>query len=167
MSDMKELRDKTAIVGVGYSEKQGTVPNKTVMSLALEACKNAIEDAGLKKDDIDGLLLQPTMGQTHSYNVAANLGIHLGFTANEDVMGASGGCIAQHAACRWLQVRPNTCCVSMPPLRNLPGRSRGAAGAPAESRLLAYSGPPCSMPWLPGAECMNSAQVRIPGAISL
>jgi acetyl-CoA acetyltransferase len=98
MSDMKELRDKTAIVGVGYSEKQGTVPNRTVMSLALEACKSAIEDAGLKKEDIDGLLLQPTMGQTHSYNVAANLGIHLGFTANEDVMGASGGCIAQHAA---------------------------------------------------------------------
>jgi acetyl-CoA acetyltransferase len=96
--ELKDMRDKTAVVGVGYTAKQGTVPDTTVMRLALEASKNAIEDAGLKKDDIDGLLIQPVMGSTHSYNIAAELGINLRFTANEDVMGASGGCIAQHAA---------------------------------------------------------------------
>ena len=93
----KDLRDKAAIVGVGYTAQQGTVPNRTAMSLALEASKNAIEDAGLKGEDIDGLLLQPVMG-THSYNVAAHLGINLRFTANHDVMGASANCIAHHAA---------------------------------------------------------------------
>ncbi len=96
--DTRDLRDKAAIVSVGYTAKQGTLPGVTDMSLALEACKNAIEDAGLKKDDIDGLLLQPTMGGVHSYNIAANLGIDLRFTGNLDVMGASSGCIAQYAA---------------------------------------------------------------------
>ena len=95
--DLKDLRDKAAIVGVGYSERQGTVPDTTSMRLALEASKSAIEDAGLKMQDIDGLIIQPVMGG-HSYNVAAQMGIDLRFTANHDVMGASSGCIAQHAA---------------------------------------------------------------------
>ena len=94
----KDFRDKAAIVGVGYTAQQGTVPDRTAMSLALEASKNAIEDAGLRAQDIDGLLLQPVMGAAHSYTVAAHLGINLGFTANEDVMGASANCIAHHAA---------------------------------------------------------------------
>ncbi len=96
--ELKDLKDKTAIVGVGYTEKQGTVPDTTVMRLALEASKNAIEDAGLKREDIDGLIIQPVMGTAHSYTIGAKLGINLRFTANEDVMGASSGCIAQHAA---------------------------------------------------------------------
>jgi acetyl-CoA acetyltransferase len=96
--ELKDFRDKAAIVGVGYSAKQGTVPGVSVMRLALEACKDAIEDAGLKKEDVDGLLLQPVMGATHSYNLAAHMGMHLRFTANEDAMGASGGFIAQSAA---------------------------------------------------------------------
>ena len=96
--ELKDLKDKAAIVGVGYTARQGTVPDTGVMKLALEACKNAIEDAGLRREDIDGLLLQPTMGSTHSYNLAAHMGMDLRFTANEDAMGASAGCIAQHAA---------------------------------------------------------------------
>jgi acetyl-CoA acetyltransferase len=83
---------------VGYSKQQGTVPDTTTMRLALEAAKDAIEDAGLKREDIDGLLLQPTMSGLHSYTIAARLGIDLRYTANQDVMGASSGCIAQTAA---------------------------------------------------------------------
>jgi acetyl-CoA acetyltransferase len=96
--ELSDLRDKTAIVGVGYTEKQGTVPGRSAMSFAIEASKNAIEDAGLKKEDIDGLLIQPTMGQ-QSYTVAAHLGLdNLKLLANEDVMGASAPCITSHAA---------------------------------------------------------------------
>lgn len=97
--DLKDLRDKAAIVAVGYSDKQGTVPDTSEMHLALEACKSAIEDAGLKREDIDGLLIQPSIGGSiHSYDIAAQLGLDLRFTANVDVMGASSGCIAQYAA---------------------------------------------------------------------
>ena len=95
--ELRELRDKTAIVGVGYSERQGKVADSTPMRLALEAAKSAIEDAGLKTQDIDGLLIQPVMGG-HSYDIAARMGIDLRYTANVDVMGASSGCITSHAA---------------------------------------------------------------------
>jgi acetyl-CoA acetyltransferase len=95
--DLKDLKNKTAIVGVGYSKRQGKVPDATSMRLALEAAKDAIDDAGLKTSDIDGLLIQPVMGG-HSYDIAAQMGIDLRFTANVDVMGASSGCITNVAA---------------------------------------------------------------------
>lgn len=97
--DTKDLRDKAAIVAVGYSDKQGTVPDTSEMHMALEASKSAIESAGLKREDIDGLLIQPAIGASiHSYDIAAQLGIDLRFTGNLDVMGASSGCIAQFAS---------------------------------------------------------------------
>ncbi len=95
---LSDLKDKTAIVGVGYTQQQGTVPGRSALSFAQEAARNAIEDAGLKKDDIDGLLIQPTMG-LQSYHVAAQLGFdNLKLLANEDVMGATAPCITAHAA---------------------------------------------------------------------
>lgn len=48
-------KDKYAVVGVGYTP-QGKIPDRTSMSFHLEASANAIADAGLKKDDIDGLI---------------------------------------------------------------------------------------------------------------
>ncbi|MEE8418946.1 MAG: thiolase family protein [Dehalococcoidales bacterium] len=93
-----DMKNKAAIVGVGYTEEQGTVPDRSALSFAAEASKNAIEDAGLKLEDIDGLLIQPTIGQ-QSYTVAAHLGLdNLRLLANEDAMGASAACITNHAA---------------------------------------------------------------------
>ena len=55
---MHHLRDKTAIVGVGATA-QGKLPGSTPLTLAVEAFKRALDDAGLKKDQIDGLLTMP------------------------------------------------------------------------------------------------------------
>jgi acetyl-CoA acetyltransferase len=49
------IKDKYAIVGVGYTP-QGRVPGRTSLSFHLEASANAIKDAGLKKDDVDGFI---------------------------------------------------------------------------------------------------------------
>ena len=49
------LKDKYAIVGVGYTP-QGRVPGRTTLSFHLEAAAGAIADAGLRKEDIDGLI---------------------------------------------------------------------------------------------------------------
>ncbi len=98
--ELADLKDKTAIVGVGYTP-QGVVPGRSAMSFLVEAAKNAIEDAGLKKEDIDGLLLQPltSVGQISSFGVGAYLGLDsLRFISNQDAMGATAGCQAQHAA---------------------------------------------------------------------
>ncbi|MFC2071354.1 thiolase family protein [Chloroflexota bacterium] len=96
---LADLKDKTAIVGVGYTP-QGRVPDRSEASFLMEAAKNTIEDAGLKKEDIDGLLLQPPgTGQRQSFDLAGWMGIDtLRFAANVDMMGATGNCIAQYAA---------------------------------------------------------------------
>lgn len=96
--ELQDMKNRAAVVGVGYTAEQGTVPGRSALSFAMEATKNAIEDAGLKKDDIDGLLIQPVIGM-QSYTVASYLGFdNLKLLANEDVMGASGACLAIHAA---------------------------------------------------------------------
>ena len=52
---LMSLTDKYAIVGVGYTP-QGRVPGRTAMSFHLEAISNAVRDAGLRREDIDGLI---------------------------------------------------------------------------------------------------------------
>jgi acetyl-CoA acetyltransferase len=137
--DISEMRNKAAIVGVGYTAEQGTVPGRSALSFAMEATKNAIEDAGLKKDDIDGLLIQPVIGM-QSYTVASYLGFdNLKLLANEDVMGASGACLAIHAA---LAVASGMCNYVLC-LYGTNGKS--GRGGPAGPGASAASGPPRQM----------------------
>ena len=74
------LKDKYAIVGVGYTP-QGTVRERTTLSFHLEACANAINDAGLKREDIDGLIcyrhfIAPTGERDGTpYLIAQHLGL--------------------------------------------------------------------------------------------
>ncbi len=74
------LKDKYAIVGIGYTP-QGRLPGRTSLGFHLEACANAISDAGLKKDDIDGLICYRAFpgtsdeGAVTPYLVAQHLGI--------------------------------------------------------------------------------------------
>ena len=55
---MHPLRDQTAVVGVGYT-RQGKLPGETPITLATQALKRALDDCGLRKDQIDGLLTMP------------------------------------------------------------------------------------------------------------
>lgn len=74
------LKDKYAIVGVGYTP-QGRVPDRTSMSFHVQACANAIMDAGLRRKDIDGLIcyrhFPPSLGEVDvtPYLVAQHLGL--------------------------------------------------------------------------------------------
>lgn len=86
----KKIRDKYAIVGIGYTP-QGVVPGRSAISFHLEACGNAIKDAGIKKQDIDGLIIYRhfnPLGNDYEitpYLVAQHLGIqpyHLSQEAN-------------------------------------------------------------------------------------
>ena len=49
------IKDKYAIVGVGYTP-QGVIPARTTLGFHLEACAAAIADAGLRREDVDGLI---------------------------------------------------------------------------------------------------------------
>lgn len=83
-STPKHLRDKYAIVGVGettYTRGSG----KTTRALGTWAVRNAIEDAGLKASDVDGMLSYQSGDSTFSPFIAGDLGIRLNF--HMDVFG--------------------------------------------------------------------------------
>lgn len=86
--DQHKLRNKYAIVGVGYTE-QGKVPGRTAISFHLEACANAIKDAGLRNQDIDGVFVYrhfDPVGNDYDFNVfqvAEQLGIRPAMVSQE------------------------------------------------------------------------------------
>jgi acetyl-CoA acetyltransferase len=72
------LRDKYAIVGVGettYTRGSG----KTTRALGTWAVRNAMQDAGLKPADIDGMLSYQSGDSTFAPFIAGDLGIRLNF----------------------------------------------------------------------------------------
>lgn len=98
---MHPLRDKTAIVGVGATA-QGKLPGSTPLSLAVEAFKRALDDSGLRKEQIDGLM---TMAGTTSpegplnyLRVGEALGIDPRFTGTFNMGGGTAGALLQQAA---------------------------------------------------------------------
>jgi 17-hydroxy-3-oxo-4-pregnene-20-carboxyl-CoA lyase len=68
------VRDQAAISGVGFTDYTRE-SNRTVLELAIEACTAAIDDAGLSKDDIDGLICFHENDTATVRDVAAALGI--------------------------------------------------------------------------------------------
>jgi len=55
------VRDKYAFVGVGLT-KQGKVPELSANELGAQAILSALEDSGMKKNEIDGYIFQPGIG---------------------------------------------------------------------------------------------------------
>ena len=62
-TELTEEEVARAVVGIGYPP-QGRIPNRTAVSFHLEACANAIMDAGLVRKDIDGLMCYRQFPQT-------------------------------------------------------------------------------------------------------
>jgi len=89
-----------AIVGLGVTPS-GRIPGRSGMSFALEAARNAVADAGLRPQDIDGMCWEecPTDSTLNTWTLADALGIggQLGFTANFLSRGTSA-CNAVEAA---------------------------------------------------------------------
>lgn len=86
--------NRVAIVGVGLSDC-GRVPDKTAAALMAQSARTAIADAGLSKDDIDGVgahgsLLAPV-------EVSEYLGLRPTWVDSTNVGGSSWEVMAQHA----------------------------------------------------------------------
>lgn len=92
---------KAAIAGVGAS-RQGKLPGETPMSLLSEAFVAALDDAGIAKDEVDGLLTMPGTtspeGPKHYLAVGEHLGINPQFTGSMSMGGATAGALVQLAA---------------------------------------------------------------------
>ena len=73
---MTSLRDRYCIVGVGeteYSRNSG----RTTRAMAVDAIRNALNDAGLRPSDVDGMMSYQSNDSTPANWVAADLGIRL------------------------------------------------------------------------------------------
>ncbi|WP_262500861.1 thiolase C-terminal domain-containing protein [Pseudohalioglobus sediminis] len=94
------LRGKVAIVGAADTEV-GVLPGRTPMELCVEAALAAIEDAGLKRTDVDGLLTCNAMAQPLMYHAEAMAEYMQIFPRYCLSVGAGGGTtfsVVHHAA---------------------------------------------------------------------
>jgi len=108
---MESLKDKVAIVGVGYTPQEFKIKGRDAHSFHVEAARNAIEDAGLKVEEVDGLLAQAQpLSNVHMHSpieIAQQLGMRLRFGATQYNAGASAGCMLFHAAAALLYGQAN------------------------------------------------------------
>ena len=127
---MQTLKGKTAISGLGITE-QGKVYGHSTAWFAAEAIRLALEDSGLRKEDIDGMLVNtgvtpmPGMGGLDLQN-------HLGLTnlrllTGMQAGGATAAMMVQYAAMAIANGMANhvVCVFADAPLRE----SRGGGGA--------------------------------------
>lgn len=96
---MHELSGKYCIVGVGSTEF-GKLPGRSTESLSVEAIKNALDDAGVEKSEIDAVLCKmPTSAPQLGYSLAISqrLGIVPRVTTVIDQEGATNMGLIAHA----------------------------------------------------------------------
>ena len=89
-----------AIVGIGETDV-GKLPDRTSLSLHIEAAAAAIRDAGLSKADIDGVLSMPPYDDPafmFCIQVAEGLGLRSRFSSDLNLGGATPVVMVLHAA---------------------------------------------------------------------
>src|SRR5437899_10176561 len=95
------LRGATAIVGLGITP-QGRVYGRTPLGFAVDAVQLALEDAGLERSDLDGLLLNPGLAWNDlgmgSFQLQQAMGLRdLRLSATMHLGGATACAMIQHA----------------------------------------------------------------------
>ncbi|WP_395108232.1 acetyl-CoA acetyltransferase [Actinomadura sp. SCN-SB] len=88
---------KAGIVGVAESEL-GKTPHLTVLSQQALAAKAALDEAGLTKDDVDGLFTAGGWGWAPTMMLAEYMGIQPTYTDSTNIGGASFEAHVGHAA---------------------------------------------------------------------
>lgn len=94
---MHEIVDKTAIAGIGATEFS-KASGRSELQLALEACKAALDDAGISPHEVDGMVTY-SMETNPAIEVARGLGCkELSFFSLVDYGGGAAAGTVLHAA---------------------------------------------------------------------
>ncbi|MCX8072910.1 MAG: acetyl-CoA acetyltransferase [Candidatus Binatia bacterium] len=88
------LRGAVAIVGAAESDWVGRLPNKSALTLHMEAAHNALVDAGLRKEDVDAVF---TAGRNMVNEVPEYLGIRPKYVDGTQMGGCSFMAHVEHA----------------------------------------------------------------------
>src|ERR1700722_11243564 len=98
-----DLRAKCAIAGLGQTRMGKNFDHPNAMGFAIEAIQLALDDAGLKREDLDGLLVNP--GITWADNTMASFSLQqamglrdLRLSATMGLGGATAAAMIMHAA---------------------------------------------------------------------
>lgn len=107
---------RAVIAGIGHTDF-GRLPDRSAFDLEVEASKRAIEDAGLGRQDVDGLITDPGPAQgildgitPHYLALGQYLGIDPAYTGSDILGGASSAAIIQRAV---LAVEAGLCSVCL------------------------------------------------------
>ena len=96
------LKGKAAVVGIGELAAQRSYPGRSLIGLMAEAAKLAIEDSGLRKEDIDGLLVESGGPAGSPGGFPSLFGEYIGvlptYASGINMMGATGASMVVHAA---------------------------------------------------------------------
>src|SRR5271154_599496 len=97
-----DLRAKCAVAGLGQTRMGKNYDHPNAMGFAIEAVQLALDDAGLKRTDLDGLLVNPGVSWTDgmaSFGMQQAMGLRdLRLTATMNLGGATAGAMIMHAA---------------------------------------------------------------------
>jgi acetyl-CoA acetyltransferase len=127
---------RSAIVGLGISD-MGRVYGRSASSFALQAIQRALDDAGLEKKDIDGLLLQSGVSQPGIGLQLQNQGnfANLRLLNHMNAMGATPASMVQFATMAIQNgMANNVVCVFADAPLQAPGQSSGASMGAARAR---------------------------------
>jgi acetyl-CoA acetyltransferase len=138
-------QSQVAIAGLGITD-QGRVYGSSPMAFAVEAVRLALDDAGLTRADLDGLLVNPGLSwggnaTMASFGLQQAMGLRdIGFSAAMNLGGATAGAMVMQAA---LAIRAGlascvACVFSDAPLK--PPRADRSSGATSSSSAYAFSG---------------------------
>ncbi len=98
-----DLRAKCAIAGLGQTAMGKNFDHSNAMGFAIEAVQLALDDAGLKRSDLDGLLVNPGVTWSEatmaSFSLQQAMGLtDLTLTATMNLGGATAAAMIMHAA---------------------------------------------------------------------
>ena len=124
---MGEFTDKTCIVGVGETPHMRP-SNRTTLSMAIEAVKNACDDAGIKPQDVDGITSYNAADSTSGMHIASALGMRLNYQV--DIMG--GGSSTEALIAHAVGLVVGGYCNTMVIFRSMNGRSGRRMGLKSE-----------------------------------
>src|SRR2546422_5630144 len=92
--DVRRMRGRVAIVGAAEADEHGRLPHKSAFQLHAEAARNALADAGLRKDAVDAVF---SAGLWMGSETAEYLGIRPRYIDGTRIGGCSFIAHVEHA----------------------------------------------------------------------
>jgi acetyl-CoA C-acetyltransferase len=138
------IKGKAYIVGA-YEHPLRKAPDKSIAQLHAEVAKGAIEDAGLKKDDIDGYFCAGDAPGQNAFSMANYMNLKLRHIDTTDCGGSSYLVHVGHAA---EAIAAGKCNIALITLAGRPN-SEGSSGTQVRERGTSLPDAPYEIPYAP------------------